>query len=158
MAYIKYKEVTKYFNFSDVIDVSKLPAYVSDYVYDEEIILAGYHTSRDHGIFTDKKIVLFDNTSTFGISKQVFTIPYKSISSIAVVYKPSGGELTCMLDSGYPLRLKFIKMDGKDKVRLRFLYSCICRIINSQPLHPTTVNRLINNDINFSKGGKDLNE
>ena len=149
MAYIKYKEVTKYFNFSNVIDISEIPGYIKDYVYDDETLLVAYKTSRDHGIFTDKKIVLFDNTSSFGISKHIITIPYKSISSISVVFKPMGGELTCMLDSGYPLRLKFVSMDGKDKVRLRLLYSCINRIINNQKLDINIITKLIKNDINF---------
>ena len=56
MAYIKYKEITKYFYFSKYLEKSKLPKYVKDYVFDDECILTAYKTSTDHGIFTDKKI------------------------------------------------------------------------------------------------------
>ena len=61
MGYVKYKAVTKPFNFSSVIDIDKetLPAYVKQYIRDE-LILVAYKTSRDHGIFTDKKIVILD--------------------------------------------------------------------------------------------------
>ena len=55
MAYIRYKEVTKHFNFSKVVELKSLPSYVSDYVYDSETILAAYKVGRDHGMITDKK-------------------------------------------------------------------------------------------------------
>ena len=50
MAYIKYKEITKYFNFSRVLDKTKLPWYVYDYIFEEETILAAYKTTTDHGV------------------------------------------------------------------------------------------------------------
>ena len=37
MAYIKYKELTKYFNFSKEIDKDNLPTYVTDYLKKDEI-------------------------------------------------------------------------------------------------------------------------
>lgn len=148
MAYIKYKEVTKYFNFSKVLKQSDLPGYIGDYVFEDEILLTAYKTSRDHGVFTDKKIVLFDN---FSLNRQIFTIPYKSISTCSVVFKTTGGEITCMLDSGYPLRLKFVNMKSEDKLRLRLLYSCITRVINGQSLDKGVVRRLVEDDISFDK-------
>ena len=33
MAYIKYKELTKYFNFNKIIEIDDLPEYVTDYIY-----------------------------------------------------------------------------------------------------------------------------
>ena len=65
MAYVRYKEVTKHFNFLRVISKDNLPLYIKHYVKDDEIILSTYETSRDHGIFTDKKIILFDNVSLY---------------------------------------------------------------------------------------------
>ena len=32
MAYVKYKELTKYFNFNKEIEKDRLPKYVTDYV------------------------------------------------------------------------------------------------------------------------------
>jgi hypothetical protein len=146
MAYIKYKEITKYFYFSKALEVKKLPKYVSDYVFSDEIILAGYKTARDHGIFTDKKMVLFDNT---GFKKEISTIPYKSISTCSVSFKFNKADLLLFLDSGYPMRLKFVNMDDVDKVRLRILYSCISKYINNQPLDKEDMRILIENDIKF---------
>ena len=33
MAYIKYKEITKYFNFIMVLDKDKLPSYIFEYIF-----------------------------------------------------------------------------------------------------------------------------
>ena len=46
MAYIKYKELTKYFNFSKELDVGNLPTYVTDYLKKDEVIIKAYKTSR----------------------------------------------------------------------------------------------------------------
>lgn len=151
MAYIKYKEVTKYFNFSKYILLEKLPKYVKDYVYTDEIVLASYKTSRDYGVFTDKKIILFDNKMTLTNTKEVYTIPYKSISTISIVYKAYGAEMSLFLDSGYPLRLKYINMRAEDKLRLRLLYNIICRIINNQKEDIIEKQKLIDNNIIFDK-------
>ena len=71
MAYIKYKEITKYFNFSRAVDKKNLPKYIKDYVFDDEKILAAYKTLTDHGVFSDKKVVLFDS---FGFKRQIYII------------------------------------------------------------------------------------
>lgn len=149
MAYIKYKEITKYFNFSKVLPLSDLPSYVGDYVFEDEEILVGYKTSRDHGVFTTKKIVLFDNFSLFGLHRQIYTVPYKSISSCSVIFESKKAELSLFLDSGYPVRLKFINMKGIDKLRLRILYSCISRAVNNQKMNHEDVRKLQTNDLHF---------
>ena len=154
MAYIKYKEITKYFNFSASIDKKSLPKYVKDYVFDDEMILVAYKTKTDHGIFTTKKIVLFDNYSLFGTKKQIYVIPYSSISSCSVIFHLKSAELSCFLDSGYPLRLKFINMKGIDKLRLRLLYSILLKIISKQTITTEELERLIEDKITFESGDK----
>jgi hypothetical protein len=154
MAYIKYKEITKYFNFSSVLDKKKLPKYVKDYVFKDEQILCAYKTSTDHGIFTTEKIVLFDNYSLFGVKKQVYAIPYESISTCSVIFYPRNAELSLFLDSGYPVRLKFAKMSGIDKLRLRLLYSAILKIISNQKLSKEESDNLIEDKISFESGEK----
>ena len=62
MAYIKYKELTKYFNFNKIIEIDDLPEYVTDYIYSDEKILEAYKTSRDKAVFTNKRMILFDVT------------------------------------------------------------------------------------------------
>lgn len=150
MAYIRYKEVTKHFNFSRVISREKLPAYTKQYVLDDENILACYETSRDHGIFTDNKIVLFDNVSLLGKYKQIYTIPYKSISVFAITFGNSDAELNLSLDCGFPLNLKFVNMKAEDKIRLRVLYTCINRIINNQKPRKEDIERLLNDDFHLN--------
>ena len=149
MAYLKYKEVTKYFYFSKNITEKELPKYVLDYVFEDEKVLTGYKTKRDYGVFTTKKMVLFDNSSTFGITKEVFTIPYNTISTISVIFKMRGAELSLFLNSGYPMRIKFVDMSSVDKLRLRLLYSCISRAINEQTLPAADIKRLNEDDIKF---------
>lgn len=149
MSYIKYKEITKYFYFSRYLEKDKLPKYINDYVFEDETILVSYKTLRDHGIFTDKKIVLFDTKVSFNNTKEIFTIPYTTISSVSVIFKPSGAEMSLFLESGYPLRLKFINMDDADKARLRILYNIIQRVITKQPLPKDEVLKLAENKFNF---------
>ncbi len=121
MAYIKYKELTKYFNFEREINPSDLPKYVTDYVDDREKILMGYKNSRDYAIFTDQRIILFDKTPMTTL-KKIHVIPYKSISTSAISYGLSKVEIFLSLDSGYPLKLTFIKMDDSKKVNLKNIY------------------------------------
>ena len=146
MKYIKYKAVTKPFNFSEVTFKEELPAYAKQYIK-EEVILSAYKTSRDYGIFTDKKIVVFDN---YEKRKQIYTIPYQFISTLSVIFDENHAELDLFLASGYPVNLKFIKMSGEDKLRLRLLYTCISRLINNQSPVKMDMDRLLNNDIHLS--------
>lgn len=147
MAYIKFKEVTKYFNFSRVIDKKKLPDYIYDYVFEDEKILSAYKTSRDHGAFTTKKIVLFDNYSLFGIRKEISIIPYTSISACSIIFEHTKAELSLFLDCGYQMRLKFINMKPIDKRRLRILYTHMLRISNNQKPNEVDIKNLIDDNI-----------
>lgn len=148
MGYVKYKAVTKPFNFSSVIDIDKetLPAYVKQYIRDE-LILVAYKTSRDHGIFTDKKIVLFDS---YKKRKQIYAIPYKSISTISILFDDDYAILDLFLNSGYPETLKFVNLTAEEKLRLRILYTCVNRLINDQEPLKMDMDRLLNNDISLS--------
>lgn len=85
MAYIKYKELTKYFNFNKRLDIEELPKYVLDYVDSDEKILSAYKTSRDKSIFTNKRMILFDVTP-FTKKKKIHIIPYKQISSATLEF------------------------------------------------------------------------
>lgn len=143
MSYTKFRKITKRFNFSRVLDKKELPAYVRQYIKNEQILI-GYKTERDHGIFTDKKIVLFDNK---GNKKHIYTIPYKSISILSVTFDENSAKLNLYMDSGYPVSLKFINMDGTDKLKLRVLYTCIDKIINNEETIKEDMKSLINNTL-----------
>ena len=151
MAYLRNKEITKFFNFNHIIPKEKLPKYTTDYIFEDEKILVSYETSRDYGIFTDSKIVLFDNSYTFGTAKQVFVIPYLSLTAISIVFKIKGGEISCILDGGHQLRLKFANMNNLDKLRLRLLYSIIIRVVNKQKPDEKIIKQLMENDIKFEE-------
>ena len=145
MAYLKYKELTKYFYFSEGVSKASLPEYVFDYIYEDEQILDSYKTMRDYGVFTDKKMVLFDRPFSFVLfanKKEISIIPYKSISTCSIIFRPGHAELGLMLDSGYPVRLKFTNMTRNEKARLRKLYACISKIINNQNVNANDINGL----------------
>ena len=55
MSYIKFKELSKYFDFKEEIAVDKLPDYAKEYVSSQETILGSYKNSKDYAVFTDKK-------------------------------------------------------------------------------------------------------
>lgn len=149
MAYIRYKEVTKHFNFSKALNREDMPGYIKHYIPTDEKILVAYKTSRDHGVFTDKKVVLFDNIIILEKSKQIYTIPYKSISVLDVVFGEKSAELNFSLDCGFPVKLKFVDMKAEDKVRLRLLYTCINRIVNGQEPLKEDVERLMSDDVSI---------
>lgn len=143
MKYPKSKIIAKPFQFHGVVDKKELPVYVSQYIKKEKV-LAIYQTERDYGVFTDKKIVLFDNTSK---SKQVYSITYKAILSLSIVFQEESAQMDLLLDSGYQISLNFIKMSGVDKRRLRILYVCVDKLINGQEPISEDMKHLINNDI-----------
>ncbi len=124
MAFIKFKELTQYFYFFKEIHSDNIPLYIKDYINEDETILRVYKTHRDHGVFTTKKIVLFDQRGT-GNVKEITCIPYKSISTMSIKFRTKSTDLFINLNSGYPLRLKFIKLLPQDKKNLRILYNLI---------------------------------
>lgn len=143
------KKINKSFNFSKIYERDNLPRYVLDYVFDGEKILAAYKTDRDHGVFTDKKIVLFDTYSLFGVRKQIYTIPYKKVSTLSVTFEGNKALFELLLDSGYILKLNFKNMEAKDKIRLRILYSCVSRAVNDQAPLEEDVKKLVEEDARF---------
>lgn len=125
MAYIKYKELTKYFNFNKKIEEKQLPKYVFDYLSKNEEIYSAYKTKRDHAIFTNQSMILFDVSYFFALQKKIHIIPYHSISSSAIAFKSTSGAILLSLDSGYQMRLNFVGMSSEDKKQLRLLYTYI---------------------------------
>ncbi len=128
MAYIKYKELTKYFNFNREISNDNLPSYVTDYVSNKETIYKSYKTKRDKALFTDKRMILFDVHPLWN-SKKIHMIPYKSISTGAILFETNSASILLSFDSGYQIRLNFVKLDSKAKTELRKLYSTIMNTI-----------------------------
>ena len=126
MAYIKYKELTKYINFNQKLDTGDLPKYVTDYVDSDEKIIAAYKTSRDKSIFTNKRMILFDVVPFTGV-KRIHILPYKNISTATIEYDLSKCSLFISYNRGYQLKLNFVHMNAADKTDLRILYSKIMK-------------------------------
>ena len=121
MAYAKFKELTKYFDFKAEVPTSRLPEYTTEYVRKDEEILLGYKTHRDHAIFTNKTMILFDR-DIVGTYKKIHMIPYRSISTSAICFKPGKAEILLSLDSGYQMRINFVNMNHEKKERLKVVY------------------------------------
>ncbi len=149
MFYTKYKEITREFNFSASLKKSDLPGYINHYILSDEQIIAAYKTLRDHGVFTDRKIVLFDNYSQQKIRKTIFTIFYSSITTISVTFEVDKAKIDILLDNGYPVHLNFIDVKPEDKVRLRLLYTCISRVIEGKEPLKENIKRIWNDEVNF---------
>lgn len=119
MAYIKFKELTKYFDFRLEVDTKNLPEYTIEYLNANEDVLLAYKNSRDYALFTGERMILFDRDSLGLYYKKIHIIPYNRISTCAINFKPGKVELLCSLDSGYQMHLNFIDMnhDKKEKIK-----------------------------------------
>lgn len=149
MAYIRYKEVTRHFNFTKALDINSIPKYTKDYIYDNEILLCAYKVGRDHGLITNKKIILFDNSQRFGMRKEITTIPFRSITAHSIIFHSSSAEIYLLLETSNPLLLKFGNMGDADKYRLRYLYNAMSAAICNQEIPSHIINKLVNNDFSF---------
>lgn len=128
MAYIKFKELSKYFDFKTEVYEDKLPDYTKEYVEDNEIILIGYKNSKDYVVFTDKKMILFDRDTLAVYYKKIHIIPYRSVSTSAINFKPGKVELLFSFDSGYQLHVNFIDMNHDKKENLKKIYKTMMKV------------------------------
>ena len=122
MAYIKFKELSKYFDFKEEISIDNLPDYAREYVSSKETIIGSYKNSKDYVVFTNKKMILFDRDTMAIYYKKIHIFPYISISSSAINFKPGKVELLFSFDSGYQLHINFIDMNHDKKERIKSIY------------------------------------
>ena len=113
MAYIKFKELTKYFDFRLEVDTKNLPEYTIEYLNANEDVLLAYKNSRDYALFTGERMILFDRDALGLYYKKIHIIPYNRISTCAINFKPGKVELLCSLDSGclHTMREDLVKLD-----------------------------------------------
>ncbi len=129
MAYIKFKELTKYFDFKkEITDKDDLPDYTKEYVLNGEKIILAYKNSKDYVLFTDYKIILFDRDPMAVYYKKIHVIPYVSISTHAINFKPGKVELLFSFDSGYQLHLNFIDMNHDKKENLKRVFNIMMKV------------------------------
>lgn len=129
MAYIKYKELTQYFDFYQELNINDLPNYVTEYLDIDEQVLVGYGTLRDKFILTNRKIILFDVRGLIGKHKRIHFFPIVSISSCAIDFNSKRLSLLLSLDSGYQLRLNFVNMDSINKNKMKTFFT---KIVNEK--------------------------
>ncbi len=122
MAYIKFKELTHYFNFYKQLDEKELPPYVYQYISEGEEILGVYSTKRDKAVFTNKKMVLFDLRGLFVTSRKIHLFPHNRISSSSIVFNKTSVYMLFSTLSGYQTRINFVKLSPEDKTNLRKIY------------------------------------
>jgi len=128
MAYIKFKELSKYFDFKkEITKIDELPEYAREYVEDEERILLAYKNTKDYVIFTNLRMILFDRDTMAVYYKKIHIIPYVSISSSAINFKPGKVELLFSLDSGYQLHINFIDMNHDKKENLKRVFKIMMK-------------------------------
>ncbi len=129
MAYMKFKELTKYFDFKqEILDVKSLPDYTKEYVSEKERILIAYKNSKDYVLFTDKRMILFDRDPLAAYYKKIHIVPFKSISSSAINYMPNKVELLFSLDSGYQLHINFVGMNHDKKENLKQIFKLMMQM------------------------------
>lgn len=128
MAYIKFKELAKYFDFKTEVMEDKLPEYAKEYVEESEQIIMGYKNLKDYVVFTNKKMILFDRDTLAVYYKKIHIIPYSSISTSAINFKPGKVELLFSLDSGYQLHVNFIEMNHDKKENLKKIYKAMMKV------------------------------
>lgn len=128
MAYIKFKELSKYFDFKTEVKKEDLPDYAKEYVESKETILMAYKNSKDYVVFTDCKMILFDRDTLAVYYKKIHIIPYRSISTSAINFKPGKVELLFSFDSGYQLHVNFIDMNHEKKEHLKAVYKAMMKV------------------------------
>ncbi len=128
MAYIKFKELSKYFDFKEeILNIAELPEYAKEYVDEEEKILLAYKNSKDYMVFTNKKMVLFDRDTMAVYYKKIHVIPYMSISTSAINFKPGKVEILLSLDSGYQMHLNFVDMNHDKKEHIKQVFKIMMK-------------------------------
>lgn len=146
MAYIRYKAVTRDFNFSKSIELQNIPSYGKDYVGENEMVLAAYNVGKDISIITDKKIIIFDNEKKLKNKKEITTVPYNSVTAHSIMFHSSSCEIYLLLNTGNPMLLKFVDMLDIDKYRLRLVYNVMSASICGVKVSKDIINKLTTED------------
>lgn len=122
MAYIKYKELTKYYNFSRELDLRELPRDVYAYIENGEEILIAYSTNNDMFLLTTFKLIIIDSGGFLSLKQRIHFFPFLSISSTAIEFANGRASIFLSMDSGYQVQLNFVKMTKEDQNKIRSVY------------------------------------
>ena len=119
MAYIKYKELTKYYNFSKELKINEIPEKVFLYIEPNEEILLAYSTYNDTFIMTNLKIMVFDVSGITDSIEKIHFFPFSTISSTAIEMAKGKSSIYLSMDSGYQVQLNFVKMVEEEHIRMK---------------------------------------
>lgn len=150
-------DISRNVSFSKVLNKKELPGYIKHYVLEDENVLVAYKTSRDHAIFTDDKVVIFDTLKKIN-RKEIYTLPYNNVIAISITFDIIDAEMNLYLEYGYPIKLKFIDLEAEDKVRLRLLYTFLSRRISNEKIPKELYMRLIKDDVRVRTNSKAFDE
>ena len=131
MAYIKYKELTKYYHFSEELDVTKLPEYTYNFIEDNEALLLAYADGINMFIFTSRKLIVFE-VNTLLNKHKVHFFPYNHISSTAIETIPGRLAIYLSMDSGYQVRLNFVKLTKEEQEKIKRVYMRMIKTISTK--------------------------
>lgn len=129
MAYIKYKELTKYYHFSEELDVTKLPDYTYNFIEENEMLLLAYADGVNMFILTSRKMIIFE-VNTIINKHKVHFFPYNHISSTAIETIPGRLAIYLSMDSGYQLRFYFVKLTKEKETRIISNYNKMLGLIS----------------------------
>ena len=122
MAYIKYKELTKYYNFSKELDLNELPKSVYAYIESGEEILIAYSTYNDTFLLTTEKLIIIDTYGILNQKQRIHFFPYISVSSTAIEFTRGKSSIFLSMDSGYKVQLNFVKMTKDEQEKIKKVY------------------------------------
>lgn len=132
MAYIKYKELTKYYNFSKELDLKELPRDVYAYIENGEEILIAYSTNNDMFLLTTFKLIIIDVSGFLFQKQKIHFFPFLSISSTAIEFSEGRSSIFLSMDSGYQVQLNFVKMTKEEQNKIRSVYMNMVEIISKK--------------------------
>lgn len=122
MAYIKYKELTKYYNFSKELNIKELPNEVYSYIENGEEILIAYSTFNDMFLLTTYKLIIIDVYGIITKKKRVHFFPFLSISSSAIELSRKKASIFLSMDSGYQVQLNFVNLSNEEQAKIKSVY------------------------------------
>lgn len=140
------KIFSKDLKFFKVINQKDFPGYFKHYVLEDEKVLVAYKTNRDHAVFTNNKIVIFDSFKKIS-RKSIYTLPYKNIAFISITFDIMEAQLDIFLNNGYHMILDFVDLEAEDKVRLRLLYTYISRLVSDEKIPKDILEKLIKDEV-----------
>ncbi len=132
MAYIKYKEMTRYYNFSKELNLNELPKDVYAYIEKDEQILIAYSSGANVFLLTSSKIIIYDVTGFIVEKETVHFFPFITVSSTAIELRGTHSAILLTMESGYQVRLNFKITDKQEQERFRRIYMYMVDVISKK--------------------------